>query len=83
MLQFLSRHRVEQVFCVYGQQNSDGEETFVLSAGDVFLNTQSYCGDDEVHATVHTECVVEGQQVFGETAAEQGQDHLCCDLPQG
>ena len=62
---------------------SSGEDASVLSAGDVFFNTQSHCGDDEVHATIHTECVVEGQQVFGETAAKQVQDHLRCDPPQG
>ena len=55
--QFLSGNRVEHVFYVYGQQNSSWEETFVLSDGNVFFNTQSHCGDDEVHAAVHTECV--------------------------
>ena len=70
------------MFYVYGQQNSCGKETFVLTAGDVFLNTQSHCGDDETHAAVYSKCVVEGQQVSGKAVAEQVQAHLCCDLSQ-
>ena len=82
-LTFCLEIELNMFFYVYEQQHSSVEETPVLSASNVLFNTQPHCRDDEVHVTVHTECVVEGQQVFGETAAEQVQDHLCCDPPQG
>lgn len=79
MSQFLAGNGVEHVLDIYGQQYSCWEEAVFLSFGDVLLHTQAHCDDDEVHASIHSKCMVKGEKMFGKMSAVQ---MLGCDPSQ-